>query len=236
METEPRCLGRYPLGPSLGCAVEGSAGQVSKSQHLLAPTKVVAGAGRLAENLACFFVGTGRKRPIGLGRGFHGRNVHSSKKRGPKVGKTKRGKGSKLMVVADGKGIPMGVSLHSASPHEITLAEETLENVSVPRKGPGRSRKNPDRLIADKAYDSEPFRRRLARRGIELIAPHKSNRRKAATQDGRSLRRYRKRWKIARTIAWIGNYRRLVVRWDRRDDIYLSFVYIACALTTCNHL
>jgi len=51
-------------------------------------------------------------------------------------------------------------------------------------------------LIGDKAYDSDPLDERLRAEGIELIAPHKTNRVKPATQDGRKLRRYQRRWKI----------------------------------------
>ncbi len=84
------------------------------------------------------------------------------------------------------------------------------------------------RVIADRGYDSDPLRKQLARRGIELIAPHRKNRRKPRTQDGRALRRYRRRWKVERTFAWIANYRRLVVRYDRSLTIYQAFFHIAC--------
>ena len=80
-------------------------------------------------------------------------------------------------------------------------------------------------MIADKGYDSDPLRERLAHRHIELIAPH---RRKPPTQDGRVLRRYRRRWIVEHTFAWIGNYRRRVVRWDRSLTIYNAFFHIAC--------
>lgn len=83
-------------------------------------------------------------------------------------------------------------------------------------------------MIADKGYDSDPLRGRLARRNIELIAPHRRGRRKPPTQDGRSLRRYRRRWIVERTFAWLGNNRRLVVRWDRSLTIYNAFFHIAC--------
>ena len=124
------------------------------------------------------------------------------------------------MVVVDGQGIPIGNHLDSASPAEVTLLEKTLDQVAVPRKGRGRPRKNPKRIIADKAYDSDPLRRRLKRRGIELICPYRKNRGKRRYHDGRKLRRYRRRWKVERTFAWLGNYRRLVVRWDRSLTIY----------------
>jgi transposase len=133
------------------------------------------------------------------------------------------------MVLADGQGLPLGVSLHSASPGEIQLAPETIASVHVGRLGPGRPRRYPDRLIADRGYDSYPFRRWLAARGIELIAPHLSNRRRKH-QDGRPLRRYKRRWKIERTMAWLLSYRRVVIRWDRDITSYRAFLHIACVL------
>lgn len=136
------------------------------------------------------------------------------------------------MVVASGEGIPLGVQLTSASPHEATLIESTLQRVAVPRAGRGRPRKNPRRLVYDKAADSDPLRKRLKRRGIDLICPHKTNRIKPATQDGRKLRRYKRRWKIERSIAWIGNFRRLVVRYERQIKMYQAFFHVACLLIT----
>jgi len=83
-------------------------------------------------------------------------------------------------------------------------------------------------VIADKGYDSDALRRRLRRRGILLIAPHRSHRRHTPRQDGRILRRYKRRWTIERTFAWLGNFRRLVVRYDRSLQIYRAFFHIAC--------
>ena len=103
----------------------------------------------------------------------------------------KRGKGTKLMVVADGHGIPVGLKLASATPHEVTLIECALDTVRVPRPGRGRPRKRFPRLIYDRAADSLALRRRLKKeRGVDLICPHRSNR-KVKVQDGRKLRRYR---------------------------------------------
>jgi len=119
--------------------------------------------------------------------------------------------------------------LYSASPHDARLAEETLASVRVSRRHRrGRPRQKARRVIADRAYDSDPLRERLATRGIELIAPHRWNRSKPRQQDGRALRRYRRRWKVERTLAWLGNFRRLVVRYDRSITIYEAFFHIAC--------
>lgn len=140
------------------------------------------------------------------------------------------------MVVVDGQGVPLGNHLDSASPAEVKLVERTLAQVRVPRPGRGRPKSKPERLIADRAYDSDPLRRRLKQRGIQLICPHRKNRCKAATQDGRALRRYRRRWKVERTFAWLGNFRRLVVRYERRLSIYNAFFHVACLLITLRHL
>ncbi|HXR17276.1 MAG TPA: IS5 family transposase [Terriglobales bacterium] len=152
-----------------------------------------------------------------------------AKKGATEFGTTKRGKGTKWMVVVDGAGIPLGDHLHSASPAEVRLAETTLAAIRVGRRHcAGRPRQKPVRVIADKAYDSDPLRKRLRRRGIELICPHKRNRVRPAMQDGRALRRYRRRWIVERTIGWLGNFRRLVVRYDRSLRIYRAFFQIAC--------
>jgi transposase len=152
------------------------------------------------------------------------------------VGKTKRGKGTKWMVVVDGSGIPLGSQITSASPAEVTLAESTLAQIKVPRKGRGRPKQKPQRVIADRAYDSSKLRRALAKRKIELVCPHRRGRKKPVEQDGRALRRYRKRWKIERTFAWLQNFRRLLVRQDRNIFVYKGFFHIACALIALRHL
>ena len=105
------------------------------------------------------------------------------------------------MVVVDGQGVPLGHQICTASPAEVRLAETTLTAVRVGRRHrPGRPRQKPERVIADKAYDSDPLRNCLRRRGIESVCPHKKGRVRPATQDGRALRRYRHRWIVERTI------------------------------------
>jgi transposase len=146
------------------------------------------------------------------------------------VGKTKRGKGTKWMVVVDGQGVPLGVRLVEASPAEVTLVEYTLRSV------PPRLRPKILRLIADKGYDSDSLRTHLRNRGIDLICPHRKRRKKKPTQDGRKLRRYRRRWKMERTFAWLGNFRRLVVRYEHNLTIYQAFFHLACIIITLRHL
>ena len=139
------------------------------------------------------------------------------------------------MVVVDGSGIPLGSQLASASPAEVTLAESTLKKISVPQRR-GRARNRPLRVIADRGYDSDPLRWRLLKRGILLITPHRKSRKKPSVNDGRTLRRYRKRWKIERTFAWLGNFRRLLVRHDHHLHIYQAFFHLACLIITLRYL
>src|SRR5437763_5503169 len=132
-----------------------------------------------------------------MGRDLSGRQLRAGQKGGDAVGKTKRGMGTKWMVLADGEGVPLGVRLESASPAEVTLAEDTLAEVRVPRPK-GRPRQKPERAIADRGYDSDPLRERLKQRGIELIAPYRSNNQERRHEDGRKLRRYKRRWIVER--------------------------------------
>jgi transposase len=138
------------------------------------------------------------------------------------VGKTKRGKGTKLMALADGSGLPLAVHAASASPHEVTLVGETLASGFVGEK--------PERLIGDRAYDSDPLDAALDAQGVEMIAPHRKGRKKRRTQDGRKLRRYKRRWKMEQLFAWLGNFRRLVVRYEWRVEYYLGFARLGCVM------
>jgi transposase len=131
------------------------------------------------------------------------------------------------MAIADRSGLPVAAGIASASPHEVRLAEETIDN--------GFLEHAPDRLIGDRAYDSNALDERLlVERGIELIAPHLSSRRHQ-TQDGRPLRRYKRRWLIERLFAWLQNYRRLVTRWERHAENFLGFVHLGCLCILLRH-
>lgn len=133
------------------------------------------------------------------------------------------------MAICDGHGLPLAVHLASASPGEVTLVEATLEDRFLADY--------PERLIGDKAYDSDPLDEILLTKwGVDLIARHRDNRRRPPTQDGRSLRRGKRRWKIERLFAWFHNSRRLVVRWERLAENYLAFLHLACARILLRHL
>jgi len=141
---------------------------------------------------------------------------------GDGIGLTKAGKGVKIMVLVDARGVPVAVDCASASPHESKLVQGLF--------GFMLSTDTPHRLIGDKAYDSDALDDQLACEGTDLIAPHRAGRRKTATQDGRTLRRYRRRWTIERTIAWFQNYRRLCIRWEKSARLFQGFLHLSCSL------
>jgi transposase len=125
-------------------------------------------------------------------------------------------------------GLPIAIHVSSASPHESQLVEPKLDARFVADE--------PKRLIGDRAYDSDPLDAALAKRGIEMTAPHRSNRTAPKTQDGRSLRRYKRRWKIERLNRWLLSYRRVAVRYERKVENYVGFVHLACIRILLRHV
>ncbi len=133
------------------------------------------------------------------------------------------------MAIADRYGLPVAIWITSASPAEVRLVDATIDH--------GFLDVAPDRLIGDKAYDSDPLDENLWReRGVEMICPHRRGRKRAPTQDGRALRRYKRRWKVERLFAWLQNYRRLVTRYERHEANFLGFAQLGCICILLRHL
>lgn len=124
------------------------------------------------------------------------------------------------MLMIDGNGIPLSAFTLSANQAEVN-ALETLVDTRVMKK-------KPKRILYDKAADADWLRDGLNARGIELICPHRRGRKKPPTQDGRPLRRYKRRYKVERTISWLFNLRRLVVRYEYHDYLFEGFVQLGC--------
>jgi transposase len=126
------------------------------------------------------------------------------------------------MAVSDRAGFPIAVGIASGQRHETKLVEDTLDACFLDEL--------PPKLIGDRAYDANQLDARLMEeRNVELIAPHNPTR-KTKTQDGRPLRRYRRRWLIERVFAWLQNFRRLVTRYERKAQNFLGFVRLGCVL------
>ena len=123
------------------------------------------------------------------------------------------------MVLTDGNGLPLAIDVEAANHAEVTLIERLLESAVTDYV--------PNKLIYDKAADSDKLRDRLAERNVELICPHRRSRVSPSKQDGRALRRYRRRWTIERTISWLQDFRRLVTRYEFYSFLFHSFAKIA---------
>lgn len=195
--------------------------------HLLATPEGVERGWHLREGLGPFASEARRSRAGELAGDLCRWHVCLGKKGGDCVGKTKRGKGTKIMLLADGSGVPLAADVHSASPAEVRLIEPLLAKRVL--------RRRPKRLIYDKAADCDALRIRLAKRGIDLISPHRRGRVSPKLQDGRKLRRYKRRWKIERSIAWLQNFRRLVTRYEHHAHLFFGFLQLACLYATLRH-
>ena len=142
---------------------------------------------------------------------------------GDGVGCTRVGKGVKIMVLVDARGLPVAVDTMSAAPHECTLVQGLFDFMLTEEM--------PERIIGDKAYDSDPLDGAMEDEGVELIAPHRANRKpENTTQDGRPLRRYKRRWTVERTIGWIQNFRRLCIRWEKSTQLFQGYLHLSCTL------
>ena len=215
-------LRRRVLGAAHRRALGGYSPVVPLRQHLLAPPSRMDEQRNLGKGLVALAPPARTGRRLGYQR-IHGRrHVLFSKKRGQCVGKTKRGKGTQILLLVDHHGLPWGTHIASASPHEVTLIETLLQERQLHRL--------PKHLLYDLAADSDPLRSRLLQRGIQLICPHRSNRSKPRTQDRRRFRRYKRRYRVERTIGWIQHFRRILVRYERHAHLFLGFVQLACLL------
>ena len=128
------------------------------------------------------------------------------------------------MALADGNGLPIAICIADGNRHDVVLTEQTLDAAFVDEL--------PPRLIGDKAWDSKKHEVTLAeQRELELIAPKRQgqhpSRRK---QDGRKLRRAKRRWMVERLFAWLQNFRRLVTRWEHKAENFLGFLQLGCVV------
>lgn len=141
---------------------------------------------------------------------------------GLEIGNTKCGKGVKIMAIVDRAGLPLSVSTHAANHHEVKLVQLSFDFYMIEAM--------PEVLIGDRAYDSDDLDDDLGNMGIKVVSPHRKNRKKAKTQDGRELRRYKRRWIVERFFAWMKHKRRLLNRWELHPENFLGFVQISAVI------
>ena len=204
--------------------------------HVLAALSQLGRAGYMGADLAGALDPAECPGQARMDPGLPGRQRCAGEKGGSGVGTTKGGKGSKVMVVADGHGLPMGLYVDSAQPHESQLVDATLATGRVPQHH-GRPRTRPQTLVADKAYDSHDLRQRLRRRGIKPTTPTFERRQRRTPKRGRPIKTgesYRQRWKVERCFGWMDHCRRLVVRYERAVEPYQAFCLLAIILWCVN--
>src|SRR5215213_7126870 len=201
---------------------------------LLAEVTRLAAGGRVGRAPSGALGPPGRGRPDRLGAGVFGLGERAGQKGGRRTGPnpTDKGKaGSKRHVVADRGGVPLAVVLTAANVHDSKVLEEAvdaIEPIKRPRGLPGRPRKRPKKLHADKAYDFPRCREALRKRSIKARIARRG------IDSSEKLGRYR--WAVERTLSWANRFRRLKVRYERRDDIHQAFLDLGCALISWRYV
>ena len=120
------------------------------------------------------------------------------------------------------------MGLTGAERPDETVFEALVESVEPIKRPRGRPRRRPAKLHADKGYDVRHCRRYLRRRGIACRIARKGV--ESATRLGRH------RWVVERTFAWLNRYRRLALRYERREEIHQAFLDLGCALICLHYL
>jgi transposase len=136
--------------------------------------------------------------------------------------------GSKHHLLVDATGIPLAWSVTGGNRNDVTQLIPLVDAVPAVRGTVGRPRKRPERLTADRGYDHDKYRSQLRQRGIR---PEIARRK---TEHGSGLGHFR--WVVERTFAWLHQFKRLLVRYDRRSDIHEAFLALGCCLVCFRRL
>lgn len=157
--------------------------------------------------------------------------VRARDARGKKTGPNptdRRKAGSKHHLITDARGIPLATILTSANAHDVTQLLPLVKAIPALRGRCGRPRRRPDRVQGDRAYDSAAHRRALRNKGICPVLA------KRRTAHGSGLGKTR--WVVERSIAWLHQFRRLKMRYERLDFVHEAFLSIACSLICWNFI
>lgn len=231
---ESRSLNGYSLrvedGNSLGVFAQGNG--VWIRNDMLATASRLAGCRDLAEGLAtlarrartfrCDRLEYISDRQLQRPRSFWGA------KTGPNP--TDRAKaGSKRHLITDGRGTPLAIEHTGANVHDSEMAIPLVDSIPTIKTKSGGRRRRPDELLGDRAYDAEEkVRRQLRKRNIDpLIA-------KRGTENGSGLGKYR--YVVEACFEWLFTWRRLRVRYEKRDDIHQAFLIIGCVMICWNRV
>jgi transposase len=130
--------------------------------------------------------------------------------------------GSKHHLIVDATGVPLAFALTGGNRHDVTQLLPLLDRVPAVAGLVGRPRRRPHQLVGDRGYDYDSYRLALRERGIKPVIARKQ------TRHGSGLGRIR--WVVERTFAWLHQFRRLLVRYERRAEIHEAFLALGCSL------
>jgi transposase len=140
----------------------------------------------------------------------------------------RRRPGSKQHLLVDQTGLPLAWSLTGSNRNDVEQLIALVETVPWVRGVVGRPRRRPDSILADRGYDSERHREELRRRGIKPVIARRR------TESGSGLGRYR--WVVERTFAWLHNFKRLLVRYERRGEMHQAMLALGCCVVCYRRL
>jgi transposase len=130
--------------------------------------------------------------------------------------------GSKHHLITDSAGVPLAISLTGGNRNDVTQLLPLIDAIGPVAGKVGRPRKRSDRLLADRGYDFDKYRRELRKRGVKPIIARRG------AEHGSGLGK--ERWVVERTFAWLHNLRRLRTRYERRAELHLAFMQLGCAV------
>ena len=130
--------------------------------------------------------------------------------------------GSRHHLLVEASGIPLACLLTGGNRNDVTQLLPLLDAVPPLRGCVGHPLKKPGRLLADRGYDHDCYRRRLRARGTTPFVARRGS------EHGFGLGA--QRWVVERSFAWLHQFRRLLVRYDRRADIHEAFLSLACCV------
>lgn len=130
--------------------------------------------------------------------------------------------GSKHHVLTDATGVPLAITLTGGNRNDVTQLLPLLDGVGPVAGKRGRPRRRPDRLLADRGYDHDKYRRLLWRRGVKPVIARRGD------DHGSGLGT--ERWVVERTFAWLHNFRRLRTRYERSAELHEAFMLLGCAV------
>ena len=150
---------------------------------------------------------------------------------GDQTGKTPtdRGrKGTKDHLLTDGGGTPLAARVTGANRHESTQLKVLIEAVPPVAGKPGHPKSKPAALLGDRAFDSQALREWPWERGI---VPFLAKRGEA---HGSGLGKHR--WVVERAFAWLKDFRRLRLRYERTAFMHEAVLSVAMCIVCFRHL